>query len=1292
MTHSIDQHRKSCQAPLPDRLVETWIVRSRRNHLAALALALIVMAVFVFAGASAFAQTAANLDGLVHDPTGALIPKVKVELRNTGNGVVRNTLTNSTGMFTFPGLETGDYALHFEAEGFQPTEYTGIHLNPGDQRTLRDVKLSVVKSEAVSITVTSETGEVSTDSGETSTLISASDLEHMATEGRDVTELLKVLPGMAINPSSSSDYSNRAYDPSVVAFQGAIGNYSANGTQTNSTALLYDNMDITDPGSYGIAIQNVNSEQIAEFKAQTGSFTADTAHGPVVINNVGKSGGKDYHGSLYVHGRTNQLNSLDWLSKYYSLTPPTDRQIYPGFTIGGPLVIPHVGFTHSKKLTFFVGGEAYEQRNIYAYNSASSASYSALVPTAAMRNGDFSSTALLEYLGPYAKYDSTAGKLNCTASLTNASYSTTSVLQNICTIPTIGPSGGTTIVNGDVSANVDPLGVSMLKSLPLPNVQNSSTRSSLANYYATDFVNSNLIQVRGRIDYALSDRTQMFISYGLETGKQYQPSSPYGRNSPNGMGGQMDTPGGGFVDTITSHVASFRVTSVLSPSLTNEFYAGGAYFSQPFNLRNPSAVLNNPYQFVFANGSKAMPSAITWGSSTYGGMPFMSVEDGTWGGNFSKKQMRLAGDNVTKLLGRHTLRAGIFYQWVTNPQKQQGQYTNGQISDYYHPSSFSEQDGGTGYSTGNYVSDLYEGVIGGFAQENKKIETNLYFYNLSWYAQDHWLVGRKLSIDAGIRFEHLAPWTDPHGLGLAVFDPTAYASGSPTSSPGVVYHGIDRSIPMAGVPTRSVFYEPRAGFALDVRGDSKMILRGGYGLYRQHDSYNDTYQAAQTAQGQRSYSMASSGHTFAKLNQWQTAVTNSAGFTSDVDIYTHTVTDDEMPEVQTYNLMLDQRLPHNALFELGYVGNHANHLVENSSLRNINAIAAGTLFKPFPDSGRTDMTQYVGHTADFFNTINGIPPLTNMTTAEIDSFRTYPLYSHIYALRHRAFSNYNGMQATVLWRPKHGEIRANYTWSKALGAINGPDPININNDYLPLSMDRRHIFNINYYYGFGKLVNQKLLGGIVNGWSISGYAGLQGGPIMNSNMSLNFGLTATLTVPAGTTVTVPGHSTASTCTPSSTATSQTCSVSIGSNQIIGSYDYTLMPTVVGNPRGNTAAHQYVNGSAFRLPTVGTNGPSYLGAIRGPDYFNSDIAMSKTFTAYRKNTLELRIASFNFLNRANYSFTSLAPTAYGLNFSQSSNYSNLNDDLSNATNQQSDFGTTKLRAGRRVLEVSAKYRF
>lgn len=1234
---------------------------------------LLVLAMLVLGGLScAVAQTAANLDGFVQDPTGALIPKAKVTLTNSINGQVRNTLSNGAGAFSFSSLETGDYVLRVDAEGFQSVERNGIHLNPGDQRTLRDLKLAVAGVAEVSVTVVSEEGQVSTDSGESSTLISSADIEHLAIEGRDVTELLKILPGMSINPSSSTDLSNRAYDPSMVAFTGAIGNYAANGTQTNSTALLSDNMDITDPGSYGIAIQNVNYDQVAEVKVQTGSFTADTAHGPVVINAVGRAGGKDYHGSLYTYARTNQLNSLDWIAKFSGQPAPHDRQVYPGFTIGGPVRIPKLGFTQSKKLTFFLGAEEYAQRNVYAYNSASAAQVSALVPTAAMRTGDFSPTQLALYLGP--NY------------LPNASGNCTNVYVNLCTSPAHGPDSNSSTIQlgGNLSSYIDPLGKMILNAMPLPNV----TSNGQYNFITTDFVNSNLLQIRGRLDFALSDKTQMFLSYGIETGKQYQPASPYGRQSPNGMGGQMDQPGGGFVDTVTSHVASFRVTSVLSPSLTNEFYAGGAYFTQPFDLKNSSASLGNPYQGVFNNGSKAIPSWITWGAAQYGGLPFMSIEDSTWGATFTKKQMRLAGDNMTKLIQRHTLRAGIYYQWVDNPQMQQGQNTNGQISDYYHPTSFSDPDGTTVYGTGNYLADILVGTLGGYTQTNKKIETNLYFYQLSGYVQDHWLVSRHLSIDAGIRFEHSAPWSDPHGLGVAVFDPQAYASGSPVASPGVLYHAIDSAIPLSGVPARSVFYEPRGGFVYDFHGNSKTIIRGGYGQYRQHDSYNDGLSSAQTAQGQRTYATAASGHTFAKLYLLQNAVTNSNGFTVDSTINTRMKGDDTIPGVQTYNLMLDQRLPHNTGFEIGYVGNRADHLMESSSLRNINALPKGSLFKPLPDTGRQDLTGYVGQTASYF--ASGIlPALPYLTTAEIDAYRPYPLYQNINAIKHRGYSNYNGLQTMFFWQPSHGRISANYTWSKTLGAIAGPDPINIDNDYLPLSMDRRHILNFSYSYWFGSVTKERVLGWFANGWEISGYTGMQGGPILNTVMPQNFNLTATLTVPVGTTATLP-NAKAVTCG-AGIANPSPCAMLINSASIMGSPDYTLMPTEVSNPRGKTT-HQYVDGSAFRLPAFGNNGPNYLGPIRGPLFFNSDLTLSKTFKTYKKNTLQMRVAAFNFLNRANYTFSSLYPGAYGLNFTQTESYTDMNQALTNATNQQSGFGTTKMRAGRRILEVSAKYQF
>ena len=1234
---------------------------------------------------SAVAQSTAGVDGIVHDPQGALVPKAKVQLKNTATGKILTTTGNGSGVFSFSGLDTGDYALEVNAVGFAGQELSGIHLNPGDQRTFRDITLKVGE-ESVSVTVTDVQGQISTDSGETSTLISSEDIDRLAVEGRDVTELLKILPGMAIVQNSTT-FANAAYDPSLVSFGGAIGAYSGNGTQTNSTALLSDGMDITDPGSYGLAIQNVNYDQVAEVKVQTGSFTADTAHGPIVVNAIGKSGGAVYHGSLYTYARTYQLNSLDWQAKYVGSQPPHDRQIYPGFTLSGPVLIPGVNFNRSKKLTFFVGAEEYAQRSVYAYNSPYQATLTAMVPTANMHKGIFNDAELNAMLGPARALNPNYVPGSTATGTSTQYYCPNSIYTTICAMPTTGPQGPNVlpaIVNGNISAFPDPLGIAMLNTLPLPN----RTSNGQYNYLQTDFVNSNLYQWKTRLDYAISDKTHAFISYGLESGLQYQPSSTYGRPAANGMGGGMDMPGGGYTGTATSHVASFEVTTVWGPSLTNQFYAGGAYFSQIFNLRNPSALKGNPYSLLFANGSVGIPSDQTYGSSTYAALPFMSYEDPTFGGDFTKKQLRVAGDNITKLIQRHTIRAGVYYQFDSNPQLS-AQNTNGSLSDYYHPASFSDADGSTVYSTGNNTADLYEGIIGNISQVNAKVETNVYFYGLSGYVQDHWLVGRKMSIDGGIRFEHLTPWSDAHGQGVAIFDPVSYRSGAPLASPGVLYHAIDHSIPLTGVATRPVFIEPRFGFVYDFRGNSSTILRGGYGIYRQHDSYNDGLLSDQTAEGQRSYSLPNSGHTFKNLNLLQNSITNATtSFVKDASINVHMASDDEMSRVQTYNVVLDQRFARNLIMEVAYVGNYGDHLMEANNLRNINALPIGSLYGPEPNAGRADTAGNIGRVWSIFT--NGtIPTLSNLQISDTDSYRKYPLYSAINAIQHRGYSNYNGMQSQLTYSSKTLRLGANYTWSKALGAVSGGDPINLANDYLPLSVDRPNILNFTYSYTLGNLVKERYAGWVTNGWEISGIVNYQSGTVLQSLIGPNYQIQGNVTVPVGTVATLPGSHNTSTCTANAPTT--TCSLPIGSGYLLGTPDIQLQPVLTGSPRG-TQAHQYINGSAFSLAPLGTQGQYNYGNLRGPAYFNTDIAFRKQFKVTDKQSLQLRVAAFNFINRANCTFSNLSPGGYSLNFSQAQNSLDLNSDLANSTNQNANFGYAPIRTGRRVMEVSVKYAF
>src|ERR1700742_2936268 len=290
--------------------------------------------------------TTASLGGIVTDATGAVIPNATVAVTNNATGDKRTVHANGAGVFSFSALPVGSYQVDITATGFAGFEQKDVQLHPGDQMTVRDIRLAA-GSTSTTVEVTSAQERINLDSGEQSALITSQQIEHLSVEGRDVTELFKILPGFAISNGGSGNYTNVQYDPSQVNPTGALGQYAANGTPVNGQALLSDGVDITDPGAFGGALQNVNYEQVAEVKVQTGSFTADTAHGPIVINAVGKAGGDKFHGSLYTYARTYQLNSNDWIDNYTGQARPSDRYVYPGGTLGGPVLIPGTNFNHN---------------------------------------------------------------------------------------------------------------------------------------------------------------------------------------------------------------------------------------------------------------------------------------------------------------------------------------------------------------------------------------------------------------------------------------------------------------------------------------------------------------------------------------------------------------------------------------------------------------------------------------------------------------------------------------------------------------------------------------------------------------------------------------------------------------------------------------------------------------------------------------------------------------------------------------------------------------------------------
>lgn len=263
-------------------------------------------------------------------------------------------------------------------------------------------------------------------------------------------------------------------------------------------------------------------------------------------------------------------------------------------------------------------------------------------------------------------------------------------------------------------------------------------------------------------------------------------------------------------------------------------------------------------------------------------------------------------------------------------------------------------------------------------------------------------------------------------------------------------------------------------------------------------------------------------------------------------------------------------------------------------------------------------------------------------------------------------------------RKQQGKLRygLNYTFSHDLGIMGAgrtgvsSDIFHLRNNYREPGFDRRHVFNANYSYDFGKVVKNRWAGIVANNWELSGITSFQSGaPLQSAMYSPNFGLNGTMNVPEG-------------------------SFGVGPTILLGTPDVTLQPTLSCNPAvHNKQLHEYMNGACFGLnPTLGENGIYRFPRITGPAYADSDLTAAKTFKVTDKTNLQFRFASFNFLNHANTTFDNIQETAYSLNFNNTFASTSLPVDLASAKGQNANFGMAPLRTGRRISEMSVKYNF
>ena len=1274
------------------------------------AVAAFAMVVLGFQALTASAQQlTGSLSGLVVDPTGARIPNANVELRNEASGDLRTTVSDKEGYFNITAIQPATYSLTISASGFNKYQIKGVVMGPGDQRSIPNIALKI-GSQSIEVTVVSAADlVVPVDTAEISTDLNEKMINDFPLGGRDAGELIKIMPGFARNTGLSQ---GQAFNSTgaVSSNQGPVGDYSSNGTQPNgSMAFMLDGSNLIDPGNMGTQIANVNQDMVGEVKVLTSSYSAEYAKGPVVFQALSKSGSSHYHGEGYVYARNSALNSWDWFTKETFLNAgggsalakslrPDERYYYYGGNVGGPLVLPFVNFNKAHdKLFFWVGYE-------YMNQHPASQPVPMHVPTKEQMAGDFSETNV----------PGGSGAINGPYSYAYNGFSN-------------APAGCGATATTIPKACWDPMIAGLLAegAYPTPNVTPSAD-NSWNNYIYAASNPQNRYEVTGKVSYNLSDSTKLNVSYTRQVEKDYHPLSIW-------WAPQWTVP---YPSQVTANeVGNFlmgNLTHVFNPTTTNEFVFNYSRWINPNVLADPKKVDRKALGFnvgtIFAGNGKKATAQIPNIDGPWGGalsnISESSFNSGFNGGNgFGGIKLGWAFyDNFTKNISTHSLKGGFYWDYEGNQQSgggaQNGTYNIGW--------------GANG--TGNVVADMLLGRIGNYQESNSDPTSQLGFHQWSLYAQDSWKASKQLTLNYGIRADHEGQWYGgqadgmfwlggggKNNVGFQVWDLAKLVNAAPGAAPansGLKWHAIDSSTPLSGLGSRLLTYNPRVGFAYDIAGDGKTVLRGGYAVFQ--------YQVSTQVAGAWGGPLGAFTYT-----------ANAPGFVSNVQLgYAgiSTVTppggstqngsnvtalragDNKNPHTADWNITISRALPWRSVAEVSYVGNQSKSLYQdggNSGIGDLNLVQPGNIFLPDPLDGKIKSpagpTCNTGGGKLATDAGNSTYCVSNTAAYENVSWNNqdwapYKTYQAMHVGQHSGYANYNSLQAN--WQKQSGPVTwvTNYTFGKAMGiwdyetsngAGGGPnvDTFNLKNNYGPLAYDHSHIVNLTYIWNMPNFVKNgsQILRQAVNGWQISGFTQIQSGaPLQpNANGNMNAKYPSNLSVPYNDyaaeddSIVLPNGL-------RSTSMNTATWFGTGNQRVI-------VPLVTCDPRKGLQKGQYFNPKCFAPPTYGQQGTLEMPYMHGPAYFNSDLALFKSFRITENQSFQLRISASNFLNHPLKEFNASGGMSdIQLDFTHvnadSGTKGHTLQSLSQTNTNADTTGIPKAKVGNRSILFAAKYYF
>src|SRR5882762_2106019 len=802
---------------------------------------LLLCVLVVFSGQSLYAQLAdrAEITGLVTDTSGAGVPDAKVTITNQDTGGKIVVGTNSAGNYSTPPLQLGTYTVDVEKEGFKHATHPGIVLS-GAQSFRQDVKLELgsvtqsVEVEGGATLINTENSTVSHTIGETY----YRDLPGvMGADIRLAESLLQLQPGFVpMQPNGDA------------IFRGSQFTSRINGGQTMATENWFDGAAFGyAEGHQGTQESAVPYPSVQEMTVVENTFSAQYGHtSGGFVTYTTKSGTDQMHGNVYNFFTSDNLDAGNF---FFAGIPTIPNKKLPltqdnwGAAVGGP--VPKI--TWGGKTFWFVNVDGLD------YHSTVNTGFVNTLPDAAQRAGNFSGTGLLDTT-TIVGHDE-LGRPIYQGEIFNPA--TTRLVNGVPVRDGYGfdPVTGLPIPGqaNIIPAN-DPLR-SPLATFVIPNIPALDRNQLRANGFGGSSDDNNKINVRTwlfRIDHTFNNTFSISNTY-------YQNNRPRTAHcgGPEGCttvhNGQTDSAandtyiGQGFFQRITNHFEHLQMNWVIKPNLFNHTtvaydrwhmtgnqLAGGVGWNKKLGLGLPDAPVFNTAGFPelnFGVGGNEGPNHYT-----HYGTPWAS------GGSDINNRYQFL-DDITWIKGKHTLKAGIEYRYMTFPQTGWAVNTGGLFNfNVNETAGYDAAGNNLNGATGNEFASF---MLGQVDSANFSAPFNYMpkmKYSSPWI-NDDFKVTPKLTLTFGLRFDWQGGLYEQHGR-FSTFDP---AAPNPVGHPGATIFNSSKANGQSSWSTG-----PRFGFAYNLK--DKNVIRGGYGIYyagAQADSWDpypvDGYQTNPTA-------------------------------------------------------------------------------------------------------------------------------------------------------------------------------------------------------------------------------------------------------------------------------------------------------------------------------------------------------------------------------------------------------------------------------------------------------------